>query len=77
MQKNIVTDVIIPCIGLVLTAVLLAKFDWLGMFTLINVHGGRSLNLFAILAMAIGYIIMPAVVMTLELSKQAKQSANE
>lgn len=77
VQKNIVTDVIIPCIGLVLTAVLLAKFDWLGMFTLINVHGGRSLNLFAILAMAIGYIIMPAVVMTLELSKQAKQSANE
>lgn len=76
VHKNFITDVIIPCIGLVLTAILLIKFDWVGMFTMLNAHGGRSLNLFAILSMAIGYIIMPAVVMSLELRKHVKQSVN-
>lgn len=76
VHKNVVTDMIIPCIGLVLTAILLAKFDWVGMFTVVNANGGRSLNLFAVLAMVIGYVIMPVFVMILETKKRVKPKFN-
>lgn len=59
VNKNKITDVYFPIIGLVLTAVLLVKFDWIGMFTVVNSNGNHIPNLFAILSMVIGYVILP------------------
>lgn len=70
VHKSMVTDVVIPFIGLVLTVILLLKFDWVGMFTVVNNQGTRSPNLYAILAMFVGYIVLPGLVMIIEKRKK-------
>lgn len=55
-KKNVVTDVVVPVIGVILTAILLIKFDWVGQFT---TKGAP--NWFAIIAMIVGYVVLPIV----------------
>lgn len=57
-HKNFVTDVIIPIISVLLTVLLLAKFNWVGKFTVVN-DGVRTPNVLAIISMIIGYIVLP------------------
>jgi len=57
--KNFITDVVIPAISLVLTCVLLYKFDWMGQFSVTNAEGVSAPNYFAISAMIIGYVVLP------------------
>ncbi|MEJ6347756.1 APC family permease [Holzapfeliella sp. He02] len=59
-KRNLATDVIVPVISLVLTAFLLFKFDWVGQFSIVDATGSH-LNLYAISAMIIGYVILPIV----------------
>lgn len=57
-KKNIVTDVFIPIIALLLTVLLLVKFDWVGQFTLED----GSINILAVISMIIGNLILPFIV---------------
>ncbi|EKZ0145397.1 APC family permease [Enterococcus faecalis] len=59
VKKNMIVDVVIPSIALVLTLVLLYKFDWVAQFTFALDDGKVVPNIFAIIAMIIGYIILP------------------
>lgn len=60
-KKNFATDVVVSVISLILTALLLFKFDWKGSFST-TTETGTSLNMFAIVAMLIGYVIIPVLV---------------
>lgn len=60
-KKNFATDVVVSVISLILTALLLFKFDWKGSFST-TTETGTSLNMFAIVAMLIGYVIIPILV---------------
>ncbi|BAW17146.1 putative amino acid permease [Streptococcus intermedius] len=62
-KNSFTTDVIIPFLGAILTAVLLYKFNWSGQFTVVSKTGATSLNIFAISAMVIGYVVLPIVLM--------------
>lgn len=64
VHKNRVTDVVFPIISLILTIILLAKFDWKGQFSIVEA-GHTSLNYFAIGAMVIGYVLLPLVLFVL------------
>lgn len=66
VKKNKITDVFIPILSLVLTIFLLSKFDWVGQFTIIGSNGESRLNMFAIAAMLIGYLLLPAVLFILK-----------
>lgn len=57
-DKNFITDVIFPIISVILTVVLLAKFDWVGKFSNV-VDGVREVNFYAVTAMIVGYLILP------------------
>lgn len=61
VSKNWLTDVLLPFISVGLTGFLLIKFDWVGQFTLPDVAGKAHANWYAIIAMVIGYLILPAV----------------
>lgn len=56
-NKNFITDVIVPILAFILAIILLYKFSWVKQFT----KPDGSLNLFALSAMAIGYIILPLI----------------
>lgn len=56
-HRNVVTDVVVPAIGLAASIFLMVKFDWNGQFS--TAGGGH--NWFAIWAMLIGYVILPLV----------------
>ncbi|WMM11090.1 APC family permease [Staphylococcus simulans] len=58
VYKNKFTDVILPIIALILTVVLLIKFDWKGQFSIVTPHHIEP-NYFAITAMVIGYVVLP------------------
>ena len=64
VKKNFATDVIIPIIALGLTLVLLYKFNWVGQFTTVDDSGQTHANMFAIISMIVGYVVLPAVLMT-------------
>ena len=61
-KKSFFTDVVVSVLSLVLTALLLIKFDWVGSFSIVAEDGTSSLNMFAIIAMIIGYVIIPIAV---------------
>lgn len=61
-KRNFFTDVVISGISLLLTVVLLVKFDWAGSFSTTSETGVTSLNYFAIIAMIIGYVVIPVLV---------------
>lgn len=60
-NKNFITDVVISIVSLLLTVLLLVKFNWKGQFSIKNANGDMVLNMYAITAMVIGYIILPVV----------------
>lgn len=60
-KKNFVTDVVFPIISVILTIILLAKFNWKGQFSSVNDVGDLTLNWYAIVAMFIGYVVLPLV----------------
>lgn len=53
-KKNVVTDLAVPALAFILSAVLMMKFNWRGAFSVDD-----QLNLFAIGATILGYIILP------------------
>ena len=61
-KKNLFTDVIIPIISLILTILLLVKFNWVGQFT-VKTDTGITPNYWAISAMVIGYLILPIILL--------------
>ena len=60
-KKNFFTDVIVSIISLVLTALLLIKFDWAGSFST-STETGTVVNYFAVISMIIGYVVIPVLV---------------
>ncbi|MGM0214383.1 APC family permease [Enterococcus sp. AZ109] len=60
VQHNWLTDVLVPLVGLVITIFLLIKFDWIDQFTRVE-NGQRQLNLLAVGAMVMGFVVMPAL----------------
>jgi len=58
-NKNVITDVIIPIIGLFLTILLLVKFNWAQQFSTKLDDGTTTLNIKAVVSMVIGYVILP------------------
>lgn len=60
-RKNFFTDVIISFLALVLTVILLIKFNWVKQFTVDN-EGIISPNYLAIISMIVGYVIIPLFV---------------
>lgn len=71
VRKNVFVDVVIPGIALVLTLVLLYKFSWAQQFTLTLDNGQIIPNTFAIVAMVIGYVILPLVLMAWKRSQKS------
>ncbi|OLR26831.1 APC family permease [Bacillus cereus] len=65
-KKNVITDAIIPAISFLLTVFLLVKFDWIGQFTIVDTNGISHINIYAILAMVTGYIILPAILFSIK-----------
>ena len=61
-KKNFFTDVVVSVLSLILTALLLIKFDWAGSFSTVDEAGVSSLNVFAVVAMIIGYVVIPVLV---------------
>lgn len=60
-RKNVITDVVFPVISVFLTALLLYKFNWKGQFSVTTEDGTSHLNWYAIVAMIIGYVILPVI----------------
>lgn len=58
VKKNMLSDVILPIISLILTFLLLYKFDWVGQFSK-TIDGLVVPNYSAIYAMIIGYVVLP------------------
>lgn len=61
-NKSLFLDVVIPVLALGLTVLLLSKFNWAGQFTT-KTDAGVVPNTFAIVAMVLGYVVIPAVLM--------------
>lgn len=66
VKKNFYTDVIIPIVSLIVTLFLLVKFDWIGQFTVLGSDQIPHANIYAILAMIIGYVILPLALFSLK-----------
>ena len=71
--KNIGTDVFVPIIGFILTVLLLFKFDWVGQFTIKQPNGTLTPNMFAIIALIIGYLILPLILFLIQKRKISKE----
>ncbi len=71
-KKNMVTDVIIPIIALLLSILLLVKFDWKGQFSVKDSTGAVVTNVKAIVSMIVGYVVLPAIMFIY--SKTRKES---
>ncbi len=56
-----ITDVIIPAIALVLSIILLVKFNWVGQFSVKDATGVASINIKAVVSMVLGYAVLPAI----------------
>lgn len=61
VKKNFFTDVIIPILALILTVILLIKFNWVKQFT-VEADGMLYPNYLAIISMIVGYIAIPLFV---------------
>ena len=58
-NKSFMMDVIIPIIALLLTVLLLVKFNWVQQFSNKLDDGTTTLNIKAVVSMVIGYVILP------------------
>ena len=63
-KKNPFTDVVIPVLAVIVTIVLLARYDWVSEFS-IHQGGHMVANWYAIFGMAFGFIILPAILFLL------------
>lgn len=61
VKKSLINDVVIPVIALMTTIFLLTQFDWVGQFSVVDSNSIRHINGYAIAAMMIGYVALPAV----------------
>ena len=66
--KNPITDLVIPALALLATIVLLAKFNWVGQFS-VKTDLGIIPNWYAIGAMVVGFVIFPLSVILLRKPK--------
>ena len=57
-SKNQLTDIVIPALALIATIVLLAKFNWVGQFSVVT-DAGVIPNWYAIGAMFVGFLVFP------------------
>ena len=60
-NKNFIIDVIIPIIALLLTVLLLVKFNWAQQFSTKLDDGTTTVNMKAVVSMIIGYLILPII----------------
>ena len=60
-KKNMITDVVIPLIALLLSVLLLVKFDWKGQFSIKDPTGAVLTNYKAIISMFVGYVVLPVI----------------
>jgi len=60
-KKNMITDVVIPLIALLLSVLLLVKFDWKGQFSIKDPTGAILTNYKAIISMFVGYVVLPVI----------------
>ena len=58
-NKSFMMDVIVPIIALLLTVLLLVKFNWAQQFSTKLDDGTTTLNIKAVVSMIIGYVILP------------------
>ena len=58
-NKSFMMDVIVPIIALLLTILLLVKFNWAQQFSNKLDDGTTTLNIKAVVSMVIGYVILP------------------
>lgn len=58
-KKNVFTDIIIPILAFSFSCFLMIKFNWKAQFSVIDANGNSSLNIIAITAMLLGYILLP------------------
>ena len=58
-NKSFMMDVIVPIIALLLTVLLLVKFNWAQQFSTKLDDGTTTLNIKAVVSMVIGYVILP------------------
>ena len=58
-NKSFMMDVIVPIIALLLTVLLLVKFNWAQQFSNKLDDGTTTLNIKAVVSMVIGYVILP------------------
>lgn len=72
--KNKITDVLIPVLALITTIFLLTKFNWVGQFSIVNAAGESHLNLYALAAMVVGYVLLPAVLYLINRRSQRTQA---
>ena len=61
-RKSVITDVVFPVISVILTVILLYKFNWKGQFSVTDDTGATHINWYAIIAMIIGYVVLPVAV---------------
>ena len=61
-KKSVITDVVFPVISVILTVILLYKFNWKGQFSVTDDAGVSRINWYAIIAMIIGYVVLPVAV---------------
>ncbi len=76
VKKNVFTDVILPTISFLFTIILLVKFNWKGQFSIVEGQH-TTLNYFAITAMVIGYIVLPAILFILNKMRYQQSDIKE
>ncbi len=69
--KNFATDVIIPVAAFIFSLFLVIKFDWVSQFSIVSTDGTSVLNIAAIVAVAISYIILPVVLLIWKNTRKA------
>lgn len=75
VKKNFFTDMCVPVIALLVTTFILFRFDWQGEFS-IKQHGHMEPNYYAIIAMVIGYVVLPIVLFVMKEKRKKKERAH-
>lgn len=74
--RNAFTDVVIPILGFAASVFLLVQFNWAAQFSLLDAKGNPTgePNWWAIGAMIIGYLVLPAVLWALARSRATQEA---
>lgn len=77
-KKSKFLDVVLPSISIVIAIILLAKYNWVGQFSTTNDAGESMANWYAIAAMIVGYVVLPALLFVYKNHrKEGKESAGK